>query len=112
MFFPGLLAAMATVVAVALAATGGFRRAADAAPWTRGGALRAGLAIAWVAVYVVAAEIVGFVLTAGVLLGGLMLCLRVRLLVAATTAVLVSAAVWQLFAVYLRVSLPWGWWGW
>jgi hypothetical protein len=95
-----------------LAATGGFRRAADAAPWTRDGALRAGLAIAWIAVYVAAAEIVGFVLTAGALLGALLLCLRVRPRTAVLTALLVTAAVWQLFAVYLRVSLPWGWLGW
>lgn len=112
MLFPGLLAAMAAIAAVGLAITGGFRRSDEAPPLSRNGAIRVFVAIACVLAFIAAAEIAGFVITTALAALILLLTLRTRLRIALPVAVLLSAAVWQVFAVFLRVPLPWGWLGW
>lgn len=62
--------------------------------------------------YLVAEERLGFVLTATVLVGGLLILFRVRTLAAIATAICTSALVYQVFAIGLRVPLPRGIWGW
>ncbi|NQT54056.1 tripartite tricarboxylate transporter substrate binding protein [bacterium] len=111
MFFPGLLAALLAVNAVALALV---RRAKEKTtePFTRAGVVRMGLVLGWVVLYLLLAEWVGFVLTAGALLLALMLALRVRVRTAVVVSVVLVPAAYQLFAVALRVPLPWGWLGW
>jgi tripartite-type tricarboxylate transporter receptor subunit TctC len=71
-----------------------------------------GLAVAWVLGFVALMEWLGFVLTAFALLLVLMKYLGARLWTAALISALVSATTYQLFAVHLRVSLPWGLMGW
>jgi tripartite-type tricarboxylate transporter receptor subunit TctC len=111
MFFPALLAGLLAVNLVALALTR-RRQRGEAEPFTRAGLLRCGAVIGFVVLYVLLAEWMGFLVTAGVLLLGLMLALGARVVTAvAVTLVLVPAA-YELFAVALRVPLPWGWWGW
>ncbi len=111
MFFPALLAVLLGGNLVALALTRKGSRG-EVEPFTRAGLLRCGAVIGFVVLYVVLAEWMGFLVTAGVLLPALMLALGARVVTAvAVTLVLVPAA-YELFAVALRVPLPWGWWGW
>jgi tripartite-type tricarboxylate transporter receptor subunit TctC len=110
MVFPavigGGLLAVATILCV--------RRSGETAypPDAQGTIVGVGLAIAWVLGFVALMEWLGFVLTAFVLLLVLMKYLGARLWTAALISALVSATTYQLFAVHLRVSLPWGLWGW
>jgi tripartite-type tricarboxylate transporter receptor subunit TctC len=62
--------------------------------------------------YLAAEEPLGFVLTSAALVGGLLLVFRVRLPTALLTAACMSVAVYQVFAVWLRVPLPRGLFGW
>jgi tripartite-type tricarboxylate transporter receptor subunit TctC len=74
--------------------------------------LASALAVAWVVAFVLSMEWIGFVLTAFVLLVVFMRYLGARLAVALPASVLVAVVTYQLFAVYLRVSLPPGLLGW
>jgi hypothetical protein len=112
MLFPAVLAVLGVVILVALAATGGLRRPRDVRPITTAGLGRAALVPLWVVLYVLLADGVGFVVTAAALTFAMMWRLGVRVTVAAGVAVLLVPAVYQVFAVYLRVPFPWGWLGW
>ena len=70
------------------------------------------LVLAAALIYLMVAESLGFVLTAMLLVVGLLVCLRVKVPVAAAIGVLMSIAVYQVFAVGLRVPLPQGLLGW
>jgi tripartite-type tricarboxylate transporter receptor subunit TctC len=99
---------------LAVATVSGIRRSGkQASPQSLQSTIVAvGLAIAWVLTFVALMEWLGFVLTAFGLLVVLMKYLGARLWTAALIAALVSATTYQLFAVHLRVSLPWGLMGW
>jgi hypothetical protein len=62
--------------------------------------------------YLALSGVVGYVLTASVLLLAMLLLLRVRWPVALATAAVLVPMTYQVFAVGLRVPLPWGWLGW
>lgn len=62
--------------------------------------------------FVLVVEQVGYVVAAFAMLLILMLLLRVSFRMAATTAVIVVAGLYQVFAGVLGVPLPWGWLGW
>jgi tripartite-type tricarboxylate transporter receptor subunit TctC len=62
--------------------------------------------------YLVAAETLGFVATAAVLVAGLLMLLRVGLATAGLIGVCLSVVVYQVFSVGLRVPLPRGLLGW
>jgi tripartite-type tricarboxylate transporter receptor subunit TctC len=70
------------------------------------------LAVAGVIVFVVVVDRLGFVLTAFVLLAMLMRYLGTRLPVAVVASAVAAVATYQLFAIHMRVSLPWGLLGW
>lgn len=79
---------------------------------TTEGTVRVGVSIAAVLFYIVAAEIVGFVLTSALLLAVLFWHYETRWDVGLAITVLLVPLTYQLFAIYLRVPLPWGWFGW
>lgn len=112
MFFPAILGALLGVNFLILVAIGGFRRPAELAPIHRAGLLGLGAVLLWVVLYVVVVEWVGFILTAAVLLFAMLWWLGNRPMVAALVTLVVVPATYQLFAVGLRVPLPWGWLGW
>ncbi len=62
--------------------------------------------------YLCAAEWLGFVLTAALMVGGLLAVFRVRLRFAVPLAAVLSVVVYQVFAIGLRVPLPRGLLGW
>ena len=65
-----------------------------------------------VVAYVVLAETMGYLLTAGLLLVFLLLRLGNRWCLSFLVSMVVVAVTYQLFAVVLRVPLPRGWLGW
>lgn len=62
--------------------------------------------------YLATSKSLGFPLTTTLLVGGMLALFRVRPASAAVIAIITSAAVYQVFAVWLRVPLPRGWFGW
>jgi tripartite-type tricarboxylate transporter receptor subunit TctC len=62
--------------------------------------------------YLLAVEWLGFVLTAALMVGGLLAFFRVRLPLGVPLAVVFSVALYQVFAIGLRVPLPRGLLGW
>jgi tripartite-type tricarboxylate transporter receptor subunit TctC len=115
MFFPSILiGALVIVVALLLWAARAAREpaAADRPPAQPGANWRAAEVVIWVAAYVALAEPLGFVITAALLLFAYLYRLGTRLPVAAALALTLVPAVYQLFAVALRVPLPRGVLGW
>jgi len=112
MLFPAILGGLLVLSFTGLLVTGGFRRAEGPTSIGRDGLVRIVLVIGWVVLYLALAEWVGFILTAAALLFALMWRLGARLSVAAVVTVVLVPAAYQLFAVCLRVPLPWGWLGW
>lgn len=76
------------------------------------GLMNAGLVLAGVAAFVVVVDWLGFVLTSGLILFGLLWKYGTRWWVSAAITVLLVPAVYQLFAHLLRVPLPRGLLGW
>lgn len=70
------------------------------------------LAVAGVIVFVAVVDWLGFVLTAFLLMTMFMKYLGTRLPVALAASALCAVVTYQLFAVQMRVSLPWGLLGW
>ncbi|MBN2309564.1 MAG: tripartite tricarboxylate transporter TctB family protein [Candidatus Hydrogenedentes bacterium] len=111
MFFPWVLGALLAVNLIVLIAARTLRRGADAERVTRQGLARIALVCGAVVAYIALAEWLGFLLTAGVLLFVLLWRFGVRWYTAAAVSVVLVVCVYQVFAVYLRVPLPAGWWG-
>jgi hypothetical protein len=111
-FVPAILGGLGAVVLVALALQGGLRRGEDVEPLTLGAYGRVLLVPAWIIAYLALVPQLGFLLTAGLLLFALFVVLQVRLLTALLLTGLVIPLVYQVFAGFLRVPLPWGLFGW
>lgn len=112
MVFPSILIGGLVLIGAGLVAAGRRGPAEAAPPVPRAAWIRMGEVVLWVALYMLLAEPLGFILTAAVLLFALLWRSGVRLPVAAGVAVLLSPAVYQLFAGQLRVPLPRGLLGW
>ncbi|MCA1584657.1 MAG: tripartite tricarboxylate transporter TctB family protein [Acidobacteria bacterium] len=116
-FFPALLfAALATVV-IGLLVTSRFQRREtsapdDGTPSPPGAAWRFVEPLLWIALYVLLAEWLGFLLTAGALLLVYLVRLGTRLRIAVPIALLIVPAAYYVFGVLLRVGLPRGMLGW
>lgn len=112
--FPGLIAVGLCACGVLLVAKGWRQRAAQpwfaSDDWMRSPRHLLALAVllGGVVFYILAAEKLGFLLTAPLILAALMLSLRVRPLPAAVIAVLATLLVHVAFYKLLRVPLPWG----
>lgn len=110
--FPSILGSLGLVVLVSLLASGGLKNtaASDAFSWR--GSARVAEILAAILVYVLVAEVLGFIVTAIVLIGFLMLRLGVRWPMALLVSFVLVVIVYQIFAIYLRVPLPRGVFGW
>lgn len=112
--FPGVVAAGLAICGVLLIASG-IRRRHDE-PWfrmadwvhSRQHIVALAAIIAGVVAYIAWVDDVGFLLLAPALLFLWFIVLRVRMLPAAVTAVVVAFAIWYAFYKLLRVPLPWG----
>ena len=116
MFFPSILfGALAIVFGALLVLRPGRPIDSDVAdrPAATPGATRRFVeVIIWIVLYVLLAEQLGFLLTAGVLLLAYLLWLGTRAAVAVPVAVILVPIVYHVFAVLLRVPLPRGLFGW
>jgi tripartite-type tricarboxylate transporter receptor subunit TctC len=110
MVFPTVIGCLLLAVAVVLGLRRGGELARDVD--SQGTLLAVGLAVVWVLLFVALMDWLGFVLTAFVLLAALMKYLGARLWTATIISAVAAATTYQLFAVHLRVSLPWGLIGW
>jgi tripartite-type tricarboxylate transporter receptor subunit TctC len=111
MAFPYLIGALLLVNFLALALAGKFRKPRDLEPVTTSGAGRILLVIGAVLAYMLLAEWLGFVLTMALLVFVLLWRFRMRWPVAAAVSAGLVLMVYQVFAGYLRVPLPLGFWG-
>ena len=109
--FPYLVGALLLASFAAVALTRGLRKPPDLDPVTRPGLVRIALVIGAVLFYLLVAEWLGFVLTMALLVFVLLWRFRVRWPLAALASVLLVLAVYHVFAGYLRVPLPRGFWG-
>jgi len=89
---------------------GGLRRSATESSNSRW--LHSGFVVASVLLFVFAGDVLGFVLTAGIVLTGLGVRLGAKPHVAGVVAVVAAPVIYQLFVYVLRVPLPTGilWW--
>jgi putative tricarboxylic transport membrane protein len=113
--FPGAIAIGLIVCSLLLIGNGWRERAS--APWFERGAwtkaprqvIAFAVTVGALLLYVLAAERVGFLIVAVVMLTAMMLSLRVRLVPALLVALGTSFAIHVAFYKGLRVPLPWGW---
>ena len=112
--FPGLIAAGLCICGALLVATGWRQRGEQ--PWVTWddwlGSPRHVLGfvvlVASIVFYILAADKLGFLITATIVLLALLLVLRVRPLTAVVVAIVASVLVHFAFYKLLRVPLPWG----
>ncbi len=112
LLFPKVLAGLLVVVVAVLLVKGSLRASADRERASEGGPVRVLMAVAWVVAFVLLLDGLGYVLTAALLLMLLLLALRVRWPLAVGLPLILVPLTYQVFGVYLRVPLPWGWLGW
>jgi putative tricarboxylic transport membrane protein len=86
--------------------------AARTSVWGRSAIVPVAIAVAGVIAFVAIVDWLGFILTAFLLMAALMKYLGTRLQVAILASGVCAVAVYQLFAIGMRVSLPRGWLGW
>ncbi len=96
MFFPAILISL-LVVGTLMTIPGGSKIA---------------LVVGWVIAFTLVVEITGFVIGGIVLLSLLLFSFRAKWQVALLLPIILIPVLYQLFAVTLRVALPWGWLGW
>jgi len=112
--FPGLIASGLCIGGVLLVARGWRERAAQAwlvwDDWVRSPrhVLALAVLLGSVVFYILAADKLGFLLTASLVLAALFLVLRVKPLTALSLAVVATLLVHFAFYKLLRVPLPWG----
>lgn len=112
--FPGLIAAGLCVCGVLLVVKGLQNRAGEPwlawDDWVHSPRHIAGFAVlvGSIVFYIVAADTLGFLLTAPVILLALFLVLRVKPVTAVTVAIVATVVVHFAFYKLLRVPLPWG----
>lgn len=112
--FPGLIAAGLCIAGVLLVARGLRHRAEQAwlawDDWVRSPRHLVALAVLLgsIVFYIVAANTLGFLIVAPIILAALMLSLRVRPLPAIGIAIVATLVVHLAFYKLLRVPLPWG----
>jgi putative tricarboxylic transport membrane protein len=110
--FPSIVIGLLALTVVPLAWHGKLTVPAEAEDLTWQGMGRVGVAVASILFYLVAAETIGYVLTAALMLAVLFWRYRAQWQVAGAIIVILVPLTYQLFAIYLRVPLPWGWLGW
>jgi len=111
-FFPALLFGLLVVCLVACFASGSLRRGAERQEISPAAMLDMFILVGCVILYLLTAEMLGFILSSAAILLILFWRMRVTKTTAVLATVLLTALVYQLFAIFLRVPLPRGLFGW
>ena len=112
MVFPGVVMGIGALMVLHLLWRGQLRRQFEMMPLAREHVIRLAWVPAAVVFFILASDMAGFVLSAAVMLLGLLLAMRVRVVTVVGLTLVLVPAVYQVFAVLLGVPLPWGWLGW
>ncbi len=80
--------------------------------WLTNPTINALCVIAAIIFYILVSELLGFIITAFIILTLLMLKLEVKIMVCIPASLVLVAGIYYLFAKMLRVPLPWGILGW
>lgn len=110
--FPSVVIGLLVLVLAPLLWSKELLAPSDAEDLTARGLLRVGLAVAAVVFYMLLAEEVGYILVMAFLLAVLFWRFGTKWYVACAVIGILVPVTYQLFAIYLRVPLPWGWVGW
>lgn len=112
MFFPSIILALMGLIILTLLVTGSLGRRTDVEDLMGIDYTHILLLIGAVIFYLLFAEYLGFILSAAFILLLLMWQFRVRWSTALVVVLVIVPLTYQLFAIYLRVPLPWGLLGW
>ncbi len=112
MFFPSVILALMGLIILILVFSGSLGRSADAEGLMGIDYAHIALLIGAVVFYLLFAEYLGFIVSAAFILLLLMWQFRVRWPIALAVVLVFVPLTYQLFAIYLRVPLPWGLLGW
>jgi len=113
MLFPGVLGALGLLVVVTLLVRGRLiRPATEAEPYTQARLQRIAGMLGAIFFYLLLAEVMGYVITAALLLALLFALLGVSWRTGLAIICVLVPLTYQVFGGYLRVPLPWGWFGW
>ncbi|MBD3273671.1 MAG: tripartite tricarboxylate transporter substrate binding protein [Candidatus Marinimicrobia bacterium] len=112
MLFPNILFIAIGLTLLTLIFTGNLKLPEEAQELHKEGLIRIAGTIGAVIVYLLIAEITGYVIASALILAGLFWQLQVKWYVAALIILIFIPLTYQVFGVYLRVPLPWGWLGW
>jgi len=112
MFFPLVLSGLLGVCLVACIGSGSLRRVSERHEISTAATLDMFILVGCVILYIVTAEVLGFVLSSAAILLILFRRMRLTWTMAVPATVLLVALVYQLFAIGLRVPLPRGLFGW
>ncbi len=112
MLFPAVLAGLLGICLVACIVSGSLRNTSKRLDISRTAMLDMSILVGCVALYILTAETLGFVLSSAAILLVLFGRMRVKSTIAIPATVLLAGLVYQLFAVGLRVPLPRGFLGW
>lgn len=112
MLFPYIILGLMGAVILVLVFSGNLQRAEAANNITAADYGRIALVAGSIILYLLLAEFLGFILSASVILILLLWQFEVRWPTALPVILIMVPLAYQLFAVYLRVPLPWGLLGW
>jgi putative tricarboxylic transport membrane protein len=114
--FPNILAVLFIIAGIVLVVQG-VRSSEkflkfDTAGISRGGVVNILLVLVAVLFYILLSDFLGFQITSFILLAGIMKWLKVSTFWSLSMSVVVTEAIYILFAKILLVALPWGLFGW
>jgi len=112
MLFPYIILALMGAIALALIFSGDLRLEETANNISATDYIRIALVAGSVILYLLLAEYLGFVLSASLILFLLLALFKVKWSTSIFIVLIMIPLTYQLFAVYLRVPLPWGLLGW
>ncbi|MDR8391053.1 tripartite tricarboxylate transporter substrate-binding protein [Aliifodinibius sp. S!AR15-10] len=112
MLFPYILMGLMGLALLGIVVSGNLQQAESAEKITAVDFRRTAWVLGSIILYLLIAEYLGFILSAALILGLLMWQFRVNWKTALLVILITVPLIYQLFAVYLRVPLPWGLLGW
>ena len=112
MLFPAVLSGLLGVCLLACVISGSLRGVSERKVISKAAMIDMSILVGCVVLYILTAEVLGFVISSAVILLVLFRRMRVKNAIAIPSTVLLAALVYQLFAIGLRVPLPRGFFGW